>query len=173
MKKNLTKLTIISIVCGIVSIMLCYFTIKYISSPSFEESYEEVVNEIGDDSGVGKLIGIPIAGVAKLGIVILGVFILLIPSAIIFIIILLQIIARLMQIGNEKKWKNTTSKILTYISMVIQIFLSIILLFYIFSNLKVNKVLLIIAFIINVICIITFIIELKKIRSLTATEAKE
>ena len=171
MKKNLTKLAIISIVCGIVLIMLCYFSIKY--TPSFGQVYDEVVNELGSDSGVGELIGLPISAVTEMGIVIVYGFILLIPSAMIFIIILLQIIARLMQLGNEKNWKNITSKILTYISMVIQIFLSIILLFYIFSNLKVNKILLMIAFIINVICIITFIIELKKIRSLIAKVSNE
>ena len=170
MKKSLTKLAIISIVCGIVLIMLCYFSIKY--KPSFGQVYDEVVNELGSDSGVVGLIGLPISAVTEMGIVIVFGFILLIPSAMIFIIILLQIIARLMQIGNEKNWKNITSKVLTYISMAIQIFLCIILLFYI-VNFRVNKILLTIAFIINIICIITFIMELKKIRSLTVKASDE
>ncbi len=171
MKKSLIKLAIISIICGIISIMICYFSIKY--APSFGQVYDEVVNELESDSGVGELIGLPISAVTEMGIIIVYGFILLIPSAILFIITILQIIVGLIQIGNEKSWKNTTSKILTYISMAIQIFLSIILLFYIFSNLKANKILLMIAFIINIICIITFIIELKKMKSLTTKVSKE
>ena len=79
-------------------------------------------------------------------------------------IVVSQSIARLIQIGTEKKWKNTTSKVFTYISIVLQVLVCLSLLFNILSNLIVNKMLLVIALVLNIVCVVLFIEELSKIK---------
>lgn len=79
-------------------------------------------------------------------------------------IVVSQSIARLIQIGTEKKWKNTTSKVFTYISIVLQVLVCLSLLFNILSNLIVNKILLVIALVLNIVCVVLFIKELLKIK---------
>ena len=64
--------------------------------------------------------------VGELGLLIVILFLFLIVPVISSILfLLLSIIARLFQIGEEKKWKEITTKVIIYISMSLEALLSI------------------------------------------------
>ena len=177
MKKILTKLLITSILCAIISTALCFFSIPSSNSkPSrTNQKLNEILSEddIDDVEGYSYILetsGSILADVAE-GLV--YAFILLIPSAILFIIIISQVISRLVQIGVEKKWKNTLSKVFTYISVVLQGTLCIILVLYMLSNLNLNKILLFFNLILNISCMVFFIKELVKIKKVSVEGSYE
>lgn len=68
------------------------------------------------------------------------IIILIISSIILLLITISQFIARLSQIGNEKKWKNSTSKIFIYITIVLQVLLFFVLISNLLSNLNFNRI---------------------------------
>lgn len=169
MKKTFTKLLIISIICAIISFVLCMFSVK---SNSFNFSTtNQVVDEVkeagSDNPGAGwyLLLAGGTAAMADIAIGFATIFlIILIPGFMLFFIVISQGISRLVQIGEDKKWKNTTSKVFTYISIILQIFLSFVYIFNLLSNLKFNRLLLGLALITNVANIVVAIKELIKIK---------
>lgn len=165
MKKNCNKLLIIAILCAIVSFVLCYFSAK-----SYELDFaitNNAVNETldmgSDNPGAGwYLIFAGGAGFAldfAYGITVLF-FALLVPAIILSAIIFFQCIARLIQIGKYRKWKYIIGKIVTCISVTLQLMLCLLLTCLLASNLPLNKILLLITLILNVFCIILFIRKL-------------
>ena len=172
MKKIYNKLLIISIICAIISFALCFFsTINSGFDFTTTKGVVNDVNEMGSDNpGAGWYLLIAggtaamaefAAGIAKLIIVIL------IPSLMLFIIMISQCIARLVQIGEEKKWKDITSKVITYISIVLQILVCFVLIFNLLSNLSFNKILVFISLVLNIVCVVLFIKELVKTKKLS------
>ena len=125
MKKNLLKLLVIAILCAIITLFFCFCSIKYNSSFTSFTTIEQVINEIkecSDSPGAGWYLlfigGTAVAIDFAMAISIM-VFTLIIPGFLLFMIVVSQSIARLIQIGTEKKCKNTTSNIFTYISIVL------------------------------------------------------
>lgn len=125
MKKNLLKLLVIAILCAIITLFFCFCSIKYNSSFTSFTTIEQVINEIKEciDSPGASWYLLFIGGTAvaidfAMAISIM-VFTLIIPGFLLFMIVVSQSIARLIQIGTEKKCKNTTSNIFTYISIVL------------------------------------------------------
>lgn len=173
MKKICTNILIISLICALLSMIICFITLKFnkFDYPGFELS-NRVLNEVNsspDAPGSGEYLmiagsmafGLDVIGV--LGVMLVYAFILFIaPLVAEFLTILFILIARLVQIGDVKKSKNTASKVLIYIGIVFQALLSIWFLISIFMKLEVYNILLIINCILNIICII-FI--LKKLNS--------
>lgn len=171
MKKNYNKLLIIAIICGLISAILCYLSaINYkFDFATTNNVVNEAVNMGNDNPGAGWYLlfagGVSFTTEFASAIAIL-LLILLIPCSILSAIIISQCIARLAQIGVQKRWKDVIAKILTYISITLQIVLCLILLFLIISNLSCNKILLLFALIVNVICIVLFIKELTKAKKI-------
>lgn len=169
MKKILNKLLIISIICAIISFILCFFSAR---SNDFDftttKGVINEVNEMGSDNpGAGWYLlfaGGTAATIDFAMAISIMIFTLIIPGFLLFMIVVSQSIARLIQIGTEKKWKNTTSKVFTYISIVLQVLVCLSLLFNILSNLIVNKMLLVIALVLDIVCVVLFIKELSKIK---------
>ena len=91
------------------------------------------------------------------------IFVIVVPCGILFVIIILQFIARLVQIGIEKKGKDIASKIFTGISIFLDIGLGYILICDIFI-LKKNILLAVLT--IDAFCLITFVNELSKMNRL-------
>lgn len=176
MKRNFTKLLIISIICAIITFVCCYFSGKYMDYKFFSitEGIVNDVNQMGSDNpGAGWYLLIFGGGslITEFGIVLLYfIFVIVIPALILSLVILLQVIARLFQIGNEKEWKRTTSKVLTYISMSFQILLGLELLSMIFA---LNNILLAIALISSIVGVVLFIKELKVMGKQTVEIVKE
>ena len=170
MKKNLLKLLVIAILCAIITLFFSFCSIKYNSSFTSFTTTEQVINEVNegiDSPGAGWYLlfagGTAVAIDFAMAISIM-IFTLIIPGFLLFMIVVSQSIARFIQIGTEKKWKNTTSKVFTYISIVLQVLVCLSLLFNILSNLIVNKMLLVIALVLNIVCVVLFIKELSKIK---------
>lgn len=122
MKKNLLKLLVIAILCAIITLFFCFCSIKYNSSFTTTEQVINEVNEGIDSPGAGWYLlfagGTAVAIDFAMAISIM-IFTLIIPGFLLFMIVVSQSIARLIQIGTEKKCKNTTSNIFTYISIVL------------------------------------------------------
>ena len=171
MKKILTKLLITSILCAIISSALCFFSIPSSNSKTSRtnQKLNEILSEddIDDVEGYSYILEISGSILADVAEGLVYAFILLIPSAILFIIIISQVISRLVQIGDEKNWKNTLSKVFTYISVVLQGILCITLVLYMLSSLNLNRVLLFLNLILNIGCIVFFIKELAKIKKVS------
>ena len=173
MKKSFTKLLVISMICAILSFALCIFSIKT-NNFNFSTTKEVVndVNEMGSDNPGAGWYFLWAGGTAAMVDMAIGFaylfLIILIPGFMLFIIIVSQCIARLVQIGEEKNWKNITSKVFTYISMTLQFLLVLVLIFDLVSNLSVNKILLVLALTLNISSIVLFIKELLKIKKVTA-----
>lgn len=168
MKKSLLKLLIITILCAITTFLLCYCSYKYsfISFPTTKQVINSV-NESSNSSGAGWYLlfaggtAVTLDFLMDLSIMI---FTIILPGVLLFIMIASQGIARLIQIGTEKKWKNITSKVFTYISIFLQALVCLLLILNILSDLSVNKILLAIALVINIVCVIIFIKELSTIK---------
>lgn len=165
MKKSYTKLLIIAIICLIGTCIFSSLAMKV--DFAYTKQVGEEFNEMGTDnpgSGWYLLIGGGAALLADFATALAYIIILGIPLVILFFIVILQIIARLVQIGVEKKGKNTTSKVFTTISIVLQIILCTYQLFIIICEFEINKILLSLALILNITSVILFIKELRKMK---------
>lgn len=178
MKKIFNKLLIITMVCAIISYILC-FSSAINNDFDFTNTKGVVneVNEMGSDNpgagwyllmagGTAAILDVT-AGIANL------IIIILIPSFMLFVIMISQCVARLVQIGEQKKWKDITSKIFTYISVVLQILLCLVLIFSLLSNLSFNRVLLFLALILNIACLVLFIKNLANIKKINTEIIEE
>lgn len=167
MKKNFSKLLIIAFLCLIITVFFCIFSIYNMDNTQNPKT-GQMVEKVDTDSpaaGYAVLAGLGIGTMSDIGsAIIIFTTVLLIPSFLLLIIVILQMIARLMQIGIEKHWKNITSKILTYISIVLQFLVCFVLLFDILSSLTTGKFMLVLAFILNIASIVLFIKELSEIK---------
>ena len=112
MKKNLLKLLVIAILCAIITLFFCFCSIKYNSSFTSFTTTEQVINEVNegiDSPGAGWYLlfagGTAVAIDFAMAISIM-IFTLIIPGFLLFMIVVSQSIARLIQIGTEKKWKT-------------------------------------------------------------------
>lgn len=169
MKKIYTKLLIISIICAVISFGI--FVFSSMSNDLEFSGTQEVVNEVNemgtDNPGAGwyLLIAGGTVGMVEIvaGIAIL-IIVIVIPSMMSLGIVISQCIARLVQIGQQKRWKDTTSKVFTYISIVLEILLCFVIILNLLSNLAFNRMLLLVALILNISCIALFIKELAKIK---------
>lgn len=158
MKRKYTYLLIASIVCAILTVLLCYITLKYCMKIEPFGTTNKVYNEVqqagSNTPGAGEYLLIA-GGVSLIAdfaaLFLLFCFIMLLPACMAAIISILQIVCRLIQIGEEKKWKNKTAKIMTYITGSIHILLSLLMLFLMFGNFIFNRIPLLIAFIANVL----------------------
>ena len=176
MKRNFTKLLIVSIICAIITIIFCFISLKYMDINPFTTTkgvIEEVIQMESDNPGGGWYL-IFAGGTALLtdfGIMLVYlIFVIAIPAFILFLVIVLQGAARLFQIGSEQKWKNITSKVLTYISMTFLILLCLELLSMIFA---LNNILLAIALISSIVFVVLFIKELKVMKKNTVDIVKQ
>jgi len=172
MKKSLTKLLIIAIICLIVTCIFSSLAMKV------EFAYTKQVGEEFNEMGTGNpgsgwylLIGGGTALLADFAVALLYIIILGIPVVILFFILVSQLVARLVQIGEEKEGKNTTSKVFTIISIVLQIILCVYQLFIIICEFEINKILLSLALILNITSVVLFIKELRNMKKLN-TEIK-
>lgn len=132
MKKNLLKLLVIAILCAIITLFFCFCSIKYNSSFTTTEQVINEVNEGIDSPGAGWYLlftGRTAVAIDFAMAISIMIFTLIIPGFLLFMIVVSQSIARLIQIGTEKKWENTTSKVFTYISIVLQVLVCLSLLF--------------------------------------------
>lgn len=174
MKKSYTKLLIIAIICLIGT---CIFSSLAMQIEfAYTEQVGEELNEMGTGnpgSGWYLLIGGGTALLADFAIALAYIIILGIPLLILFFILISQIIARLVQIGEEKKGKNTTSKVFTIVSIVLQIILCTYLLFIIICEFEINKILLALVLALNITSVVLFIRELKKMKKLNANDEIE
>lgn len=159
MKNNLNKLLLISLLSLIVVTIICWcaimfddFNLFYITGKIFLE-----------DPGVG-VIFFPFTFLVDFGMAIFYLIMLFIfPFGTLLLVLVLQIFARLLQIGQSKKWKNIISKIFVYTSLVLQILLCVYLFLIFISTLNLIILLAIVVIIIN---IVLFIKEVKIINKL-------
>ena len=163
MKKSYTKLLIIAIICLLATYLLSILSIRFIFV--FTEEVKETVEQMNGAPGTGEylIFGGGIAIVSDIALAFAHAIMLGIAFFMLFLIIVSQSIARLVQIGNEKKWKNTTSKVFTTISIVFQVFVCIYLLFLMISDLMINKILFALVLILNIVSAVLFIKELRKL----------
>lgn len=173
MKKILTRLLILIFICMLATVVLSYFSIHDFSYDTSSSVMSEV--EKGKETpGIGwyfLFAGGSALMVDFFGLLVEFFVVFLIPSGCLILILILQCIAWLAQIGVKRKWKFKTSIILCDISIVIYGLLCIVLLFNVISNLKyilydLHMVLLILVFIINVGCMTLFIKEVVKIKKI-------
>lgn len=167
MKKSLIQLLIIAIICLIVSGLLIRLSMNEYSFVLSEQVREEFNEMDKDNPGAGWYLLI-VGGTAFTTDLILTfayIIFLGIPILILIIIVISQIISILIQIGKQKKWKNTTSKVFTIISIVLQILLCLYILFIIICGFMVNKILLALMLALNIISVALYIIELKNMKN--------
>lgn len=158
MKNIIKRMLLITGVCSVIVILFSYLSVYFadfnlftVTSYFFEQSPE-----------VG-LVLFPIAILADLANALALMFVMfVIPSFIATIIFGIQLVSRLFQIGGIKKWKNTVSKVLSYISISIQILLSIYLVLIFISTLN---LLLIVSCSAIITAIVLNIKEIKKIKN--------
>lgn len=173
MKKIFSKLLIIAILCTIITLTLCVCSV-YDMGNAQNSVTEEIIGEVVDNNSPASswllFWGLGIGAMADIGsALVIGFLVLIIPGFLLLMIVILQSIARLIQVGAEKHWKNITSKVLTYISIVLQFLICFSLLFNILSNLLIRKFVLVIALVLNIVCIVLFIKELSKIKKMPKT----
>lgn len=168
MRKNFLKILIISVLCAIVSFALCFTSVfTYESESRTGQLLDEIQaeEEIDDVEGYGYIVEGAASVLVDIGeAVAVLVFLILIPGVFALLMLLLQLISGVMQIGKTKLWKMTTAKICTYISLVLEMVFTLYVGMFLFSNLSVNIILLLITFILNLICSVVFVIEVKNIK---------
>jgi len=167
MKKVFIRLFIISVISMILSGAFCVASIMTYDAQS---RTEKLLNEIQENDNISDVEGyayiVEGAGsvLADLGEAIAQmIFIILIPGSILFLLMIVQIISMIMQIGKQSQRKALTAIICTYISFCLHVMLCLNLCFIIWSNLLVNKRMLFVALVLNVISCIVFIIQIGKI----------
>lgn len=121
MKKICNTLMILSIIFGIIIMALCFIPLEFISG-SYTGELLEKTSEMHGAPGSGELFAIVLPFTLASDFtkfILLTIFNILIPGATLLSVIILQVSARLFQIGENKKWKNIVSFILTVVSIMI------------------------------------------------------
>lgn len=122
----------------------------------------------GDTPGSGELVliaslisGLTFLGeLAALGVIIFAYF--FIPFAANALTLVLNLIARLFQIGESREWKDVTTKALLYFSIVLQGLLNLYILFLCFTGYGLVYISVYLMLIINVFVFIKNILNLRK-----------
>lgn len=122
----------------------------------------------GDTPGSGELVliaslisGLTFLGeLAAFGVIIFAYF--LIPFAANILTLVLNLIARLFQIGESREWKDVTTKALLYFSIVLQGLLNLYILFLCFTGYGLVYISVYLMLIINVFVFINNILNLRK-----------
>lgn len=174
MKKILNKILIISIICGVLSGVICWIAMTkdykydFKATKKVEEEVEMMKGSEFPGTGEYALIGGSTAAfldfMCLLGALFFG---LLIPGFILLLIIILQSVARLIQIGKEKNYKNKVSKVCTVISIVSEMCLCYLIIKINIFSLELR--LFIFVLIPNAICLIIYINELEKMNRIMKT----
>lgn len=181
MKKIFTNILIITIICAIISSILCYISLRYYgigsekseSVQTLQKLNNQLQNElenggVSDVTGYGYLIAMPALSLVSTGEAIMQfIFVIVVPMFIEIILVLLQIVARLVQIGQDRKWKSTISKTVCIIAVILQIMLCVELLLAIsiVNKAVLSMAVLTIVIIINIIGIIKIIRKLQKCKN--------
>lgn len=132
MKDIMKKMLLITGICSLLVILFNYFSVYFDDFNLF--AVTSYFFEQGPEVGV---ILFPISLLADFAAALAWMFLMfVIPSFIAIVIFVIQLVSRLFQIGSIKKWKNTVSKVLSYISISIQILLSIYLVLVFISTLN-------------------------------------
>ena len=158
MKKIFSKLLILAIVSVILLILIYFFSINFNNIVVSAEDIVEGIGDIDNESvtagyeALGRIIG---GGLSVLAVATIMIYVCIIFGTMFCAIIILQIVARLVQIGNEKKWKNITSEVCTYMSIVIYIILCLLFLAFLIINIFSYKILFAVA--LNIYCVVAFI----------------
>lgn len=170
MRKHFLRLLVISVLSAILSFVLCLTSLyTYESESRTEKLLDEIQaeDEIDDVEGYGYIMEGTVSVLADIGEAIaIFIMLILIPGVGVLLIVLTQIISGVMQIGTQKPWKVMTAKVCTYISMGMEFIFTLYIGLNMFSNLSVNKIILLIAFILNLVCSVVFIIEVRNIRKM-------
>lgn len=167
MKKRYNFLLFLSSIGLVLTAVLCFSSILFedFNFNAFNAFIDNVNNSSKDDPGLGWYI--LLAGGASLAVDILtgfaiAILVVFIPVGLQLGVVLLQVLARIFQTGNAKKWKNVTSQVLTIISILVQLLLCYVLILNIISNFDVSNILLFLALALNIASIVLFIKELVK-----------
>jgi len=169
MKKIFTKLLVIAIVSVILSMVFCLLSINGADIMSPSDEIIEGINDIDKESitvgyeAIARVLGgglAALAGVAVIVYVLSGVFFTFL------LILILQIVARIVQIGTEDKWKNTVSKWCSYISIALYVVVCLIFFAGLITGFLSYMILL--PLILNIYCLIVFIKTLSKKHVLTS-----
>ncbi len=132
MKNIIKKMLLITGVCSVIVILFNYLSVYFNDFNLFA-----VTSYFFEQSPEAGVIFFPISFLADLANALAWMFLMfVIPSFIAIIIFGIQLVSRLFQIGGTKKWKNTVSKVLSYISISIQILLSLYLVLVFISTLN-------------------------------------
>lgn len=158
MKRLTNKLLLITFVSSIVAIIFFVlavqfndFTLFSITNSFFEES-----TEIG-------LILFPISILADFAAIFMYfLLILIVPGLWLLVSIIMQIIARLFQIGEMRKWKDVTSKVFSYISLSLQILLFLYLILIFISTFNILLLFSIISVVVGIVIYIKEMVKNKK-----------
>lgn len=114
MKKSFNKLLIITLIGFIVVGIFCYLSVMFGNFNLFTIT-KYIINEDPTTAIIA-----PFTILADIAILMaLGFIYLIIPLSALFSALIFQSLARLFQIGENKKWKNVVSNVFTIISMVI------------------------------------------------------
>ena len=167
MKKSLSFLLYLSMACLVLTAVLNFTSFVFDDFNLFPITNEVVenFNEMEDNPSSGWYLILAGGGalLADFTIGIALVFILVfIPIMMNLLIIVFQIIARLFQIGAEKKWKNIVSKVFTVFSIIVQVQLCILLFFAVISEIQISKILLFISLAINITSVFFYSREFRK-----------
>ncbi len=159
MKNVIKKMLLITGVCSVIVILFNYFSVYFADFNLFA-----VTSYFFEQSPEAGVIFFPISFLADIANALAWMFLMfVIPSFVAIVIFVFQLVSRLFQIGNVKKWKNTVSKILSYISISIQILLSIYLVLIFISTLN---LLLLVSCSAIITSVVLNIKELKKIKKI-------
>lgn len=169
MKKIFTKLLIIAIVSAILSMIIFLFAINGTDIMKPSNGIIEGINDIDKGSitvgyeGIARVLG---GGLLALAAVAVIVYVLSRVFYIFLLILILQIVARIVQIGSEDKWKNTVSKWCSYISIALYVVVCLIFLVGLITRFLSYIILL--PLILNIYCVVIFKRTLSKKQVLTS-----
>lgn len=152
------NLFVLALLCTMITLVLCYFSTYHILSFSAtEQMLDDALATDSPATGWFVLGGMGIGMMADIGTAIMiALFTLIIPGFLLIGIVFLQGIARLVQMGSEKHWKNITSKVLTYISIILLVLVCLILLLDILAGIA-RVIILIFALVFDIVCVVLFI----------------
>lgn len=132
MKNIMKRMLLITGVCSLIVILFNYLSVYFDDFNLFA-----VTSYFFEQSPEAGAVFFPMAILADFANALAWIFVLfVIPSFVVIILFGIQLISRLFQIGGIKKWKNIVSKVLSYISISIQILLSIYLVLVFISTLN-------------------------------------
>lgn len=159
MKKNLNKLLLISLISFFVISILLFLSVRF-----YNFNLMSITKMFAEEVGPAGVVFFPLGILIDFALAIyLAILCLIIPCGVLLLKLVLMVIARLFQIGNQKKWKNIVSKVFIYISLVLMIFLGIYILLLFINTLNLFLLLSIVGKVVEIILVMK---EIKKIRNL-------